>query len=83
MMVSTSKEAAGENGVAAGASSTARTDHTGISAEHLAGVDLFLHPVSRRGSRRGFQVRQQKHCGRDRSTTGTRLGKNRLGMGSC
>ena len=37
MMVSTSEEAAGESGVAAGPSSTACTDHTGINAEHLAG----------------------------------------------
>lgn len=36
-IVSTSKEAAGGNGVAAGPSSTACTNHTGISAEHLAG----------------------------------------------
>ena len=37
MMVSTSKAAAGGNGVAAEPSSTACTDHTGTSAEHLAG----------------------------------------------
>ena len=36
-MVSTSKKAAGGSGVAAGPSSTACTDHTGINAEHLVG----------------------------------------------